>query len=447
MPSQAIDFQYQADLFSTPAMKAVFAEEKRFSRWLTIESALAAVQGELAIIPATAAKEICAKAGMENLDLKRVAAAYKTSRNSIMPVIGELKRICAPEAGEFVHYGLTTQDVLDTGAVLEFREAIAIIEADLVRLEGLLLALSRRHIETPMAGRSHGQVALPITFGFKTANWLAEIRRDLERLGEMKPRLLVGQIGGAVGSMAGLGDKAFRVAAMVMERLGLSWSGAAWHNSRDRMAECASFLAIVAGGCERIAGEIFELCRTEVGELAEPPAPGAASSSTMPHKRNPVISQRVCVLARQVRGLARTVTGAMAHQHERDGRCLWSEMLAMPEIFIYTGAALNYTVMIVDGIEVRTDRMLANLKKNSDAAMSEWLMFRLAGVFGKMRAREILGDIYRRATDTGIEELLRGDDDIAAVLKEEDYRHLRHPANNIGHCVEIARKIIGDEFF
>ena len=442
MPSHPIDFLYQRDFFSTPEMGAVFAEEKRFTRWLAIEAALAAAQGELKIIPEEAAREIGGRARLEEIDLARVAAGYEKSRNSVLPLVNELKRVCGG-AGEYVHFGITTQDLLDTGSILEIKEALAIIERDLDKLKGLLVDLSERHLDTPMVGRSHGQVALPITFGFKTANWLAEICRDLKRLEEIKPRLLCGQIGGAVGSMAALGEEAFQVARATLDRLGLVWSGAPWHNSRDRMAECASLMAIIAGGCERIANEVFELCRSEVGELAEPAPSGARSSSTMPHKRNPVLSQRVVVLSRQVRGLSQTVVAGMAHQHERDGRCLWSEMLAMPEIFIYTGAALNYNLRIIEGIEVKTERMLANLQENRAAVMSEWLLFRLAGAIGKGQAGEILHQAYgKTGDDMDIITALKEIPEAADILGDDDFAALAAPERHTGLCRKIAEGII-----
>ncbi len=443
MPSCAIDFEYQAGFFSTPEMKAVFDEKRRFARWLEIEAALAAAQGELGVIPDDAAREIARAASLDNLDLSRVAAAYKKSRNSVLPVVNELRTACAGGAGEYVHHGITTQDLLDTAQILEMRDGLAIIENDLEKLKGILIRLSREHLDTPMTGRSHGQAALPITFGYKTALWLAEICRHIERFREMKPRLLRGELGGAVGSMAALGPLAFETAELTMKKLGLSWSPGAWHNSRDRVAECTSLLSLVCASCERIANEIFELSRSEVGELMEPLPEGAASSSTMPHKRNPVISQRVCVASRQARTLAQAVTAAMVHQHERDGRCLWSEMLAVPDIFVYTGCAVNYTVLIIDGLEVRTDRMLANLKTHGDALMGEWLMFRLAGALGRGRARAILERIYSfRRQDEDIAGLLRADPEAGVILGEEDYALLARPEDNTGHCRRIAEEII-----
>jgi adenylosuccinate lyase len=226
-----------------------------------------------------------------------------------------------------------------------------------------------------------------------------------------------------------------------MKKLGLAWQPGPWHNSRDRMAECAGLLALVAASCERIANEVFELSRSEVDEVREPAPDKAVSSSTMPHKRNPVISQRVCVAARQARALAQGVTAAMVHQHERDGRALWSEMLSIPDIFVYTGCAVNYTVEISAGLEVRPERMLANLRAQGEAMMSEWLMFRLAGSVGRGRARSIVERVRAR-TDGDLVARLREDEEAAAILNEDDYRVISRPEENTGHCRRIAEEII-----
>ena len=425
-------------------MREVFDEKRRFARWLAIEAALAAAQGELGVIPKAAAETIVRAADIKNLDLARVAAAYADSRNTVLPVVNELRRVCG-EAGEYVHHGITTQDLLDTGQVMAMAEGLAIIERDLKRLAEELTRLTREHLETPMTGRSHGQAALPITFGFKTALWLLEVRRQRERLAQAGPRILCGQLGGAVGSMAALGPRAFETAELTMKRLGLAWQPGAWHNSRDRVAECAGLLGMIGASCERIANEVFELSRSEVDEVREPAAKAAASSSTMPHKRNPVLSQRVCVAARQARALVQAVNGAMVHQHERDGRALWSEMLALPDIFVYTGCALNYTVTIISGLEVRTDKMLANLREQGRAMMSEWLMFRLAGAIGRSRARDVAGRVCAQGGD--IAARLRQDPEAAAILNEEDYRFLAAPENNTGHCRRIAEEILARSGF
>ncbi|MHB8810276.1 MAG: class-II fumarase/aspartase family protein [Desulfobulbaceae bacterium] len=439
MPSHPVDFQLQAGFYCTPELLAVFDEQQKMNRWLQVESALAQAQGELEIIPAAAAQEIMARAGLDHLDQEQIRKEYQHSRNSLLPVIKGLRQACQGNSGQYVHYGATTQDILDTGQVLELRETLQIIYRDLRRLEEILIALSRTHRMTPMIGRTHGQQALPITFGLKAATWAAEVRRHLERLKSLYPRAMAGQLSGAVGTMAALGPKAREVAMRTMALLGLTWLPPGWHTSRDTMAEVASFFAILAGTLEKIANEIFLLGKTEVGELSESP-PDSLMSSTMPHKQNPVLCQRIAALARQIRALAASIVGSMAHEHERDPRLLWSEWLAMPQICMYTGTAAGYLARVLDGLSVREENMRKNLLLHKEMVMSEWLLFRLAPALGKMATQERLHVLLRRAGEENrdLRELLAEDPAVGPLLTTDDLETLAHPERYIGLAVELV---------
>ena len=444
MPSHPIDFQIQAGVFSTPELQALFDEQRRFERWLEFEAALAGAQGELGVIPEAAAREIQDKARLACLDLGAVAAGYKTSRNSLVPVARALRLACAEGYGEYVHYGVTTQDVLDTAQVMELREVLRIVYRDLRVFEKIVCQLARRYKTTPMVGRTHGQQALPITFGLKAAVWLAEIRRHLERLQAMQPRVLVGQLGGAVGTLAALGPKARQVAAATLARLGLRHSPVAWHTARDTVVEVASFFAMLTATLEKIANEIYQLGKTEIAELRESAPGNAMSSSAMPHKQNPVLCQRIAVLARHVRALTGLVVDGMAHEHERDARCLWSEWLAMPQISIYTGTALQYLVRVMDGLVVQEENMLRNLHLHREMVVSEWLLFRLAAELGKMRAQEKLHALIRRAEEAHLplREILIGDEEIGPLLAAADLEYLDHPERYVGLAAEIVEETL-----
>jgi adenylosuccinate lyase/3-carboxy-cis,cis-muconate cycloisomerase len=445
MPSHPLDFQLQVNYFSTPELLAVFDEQRRMNRWLQVEAALAGAQGELGIIPAEAAAEINAKAGLAHLDLELIKQGYRQSRNSLMPVIKALRQACEENYGQYVHYGATTQDILDTAQVLELAETLPIVFRDLRVLEKLLIESSRKHRNTPMIGRTHGQQALPITFGLKTVIWASEVRRHIERLKSIYPRVMVGQLSGAVGTMAALGPRAREVAKRTMALLHLQWNAPSWHTSRDNMADVASYFAILAGTLEKIANEIFLLGKTEVGELAES-APAGPMSSTMPHKQNPVFCQRVTVLARQIRALTGVVVESMAHEHERDPRLLWSEWLAMPQLSMYTGTAVNYLVNILDGLVVFEQNMKKNLFLHKDAVMSEWLLFRLAPALGKMEAQEKLHVLLRgmAAENRSLRELLAGDREIGSLLTEEDLQSLDHPERYVGLAGELVDETLAD---
>ena len=445
MPSHPFDFEIQTNLFSTPEMTAIFSESQRFQRWLQFEAALARAQASLGIIPAAAAREITSKADLALLDSERIHQGYQHSRNSLIPIINELRRACTDGHGDFVHYGATTQDVLDTSQILELRDTFRIIYRDIRRLEEVMMELAARHRATPMIGRTHGQQALPITFGLKCAIWLSEIRRHIERIKHLMPRLLVGQLSGAVGSYAALGPDGIEVAKRTLAELGLQSTPLPWHNSRDNLAEAASLMAIVTATLEKMANEVLELGKTEIGELLEPAPPGK-SSSTMPHKRNPVICQRVAVLSRQVRALSGTVIEAMLHEHERDGRALWSEWLAMPQISVYTGTALNYILTVFNGLEVMPERMVRNLHQHGDLVLSEWLQFRLGSSIGKMRAQEKLAELIDQVNRDGItlSEGVRKDQELSTILEPEDFAFMERPEKYRGLSETIVNDLLLD---
>ncbi len=444
MASHPLDYAINPHVYGTPELTALFDEQAVYQRWLDFEAALATAQGELGVIPAGAAAEIARRARIECLDLDRVREGYGRSRNSLLPLLGGLRRACKDGWGEYVHFGATTQDVLDTGEILALRRTIAIVYRDLRRIEETCLHLARDHSQTPMVARTHGQQALPFTLGMKVAGWLGEIRRNLERLRRLHTLLGCGQLAGAVGTMAALGPRAMETAERTMELLGLRHDPVPWHTARDTIAEFASLFAILTMTMARIANEVFELQKTEIGELAEPSVRGALASSTMPHKRNPVLCQRVVALSRHVRGLAATVGESMLHEHERDPRSLWAEWLAMPQLCIYTGSAVDAMRHVLDGLEVRTDRMLANLMMQKSMVTTEWLLFRLSEGMGKMAALEkvhSLADLARER-QVSLAEAVLTDSEIGDLFSREDLALLEHPERYVGQAEEIVARAI-----
>jgi len=435
MPAHPIDFRIQSAAYATEEGLAIFDETARFQRWLDFEAALAEAQGELGIIPEMAARRIRDKAVLRHLDIEAIREEYSRNRNSLTPVLKALRQACGAEAGQFVHYGATTQDALDTGQILAMKEVLAICYRDLREVEDTLVALTAAHRRTPMIGRTHSQQAVPITFGLKTAGWAMEVRRDIERIKSLAVRALAGQCGGAVGNMAALGAQGREVARRTMARLGLGHSPLPWHTARDNMAEIAAALAICTGTCARIANEIFQLGKTEIGEAREGKARGtSAGSSTMPHKRNPVLCERVVVLERQARSLAAVVGEAMIHENERDPRALWSEWLALPQLAIYTLAAIDYTKTITSGLEVFPERMLENLRRHPEAVLSEWLVFALAADMGRAKAREQVDGLLARAAREGDWRRALADTDLPPAILER----LEHPEQCTGLSAELA---------
>jgi len=304
------------DAFGTPAMREVFSDFYLISRYAEVEIALAKAEARCGVIPAEAAEAISARTDVSALDFDLLRRETDNVGYPILPLVHQIARQCG-EAGRFVHWGATTQDIMDTTLVLQLRDALKIIEDDIAALRGILADLSTRHRDTPMAGRTHLQQALPVTFGYKTAIWLAMFDRHAERLSQLKPRVLVGQFAGAAGTLASLGNKGFEVQKALCEELGLGVPVATWHVARDGLAETVNFLALVTGSLGKIALDIMIMASTEFAEVYEPFVKGRGASSTMPQKRNPISSELMLAAAKAVRQHAGLMADAMVQDFER----------------------------------------------------------------------------------------------------------------------------------
>jgi adenylosuccinate lyase len=389
------DSPVYAHLWSTPALEAVLDERARWQRWLDVIAALARVQARAGLVPAAAASAITEHARVENLDLAFVAEQTRLTSHSTLGLIRALRAVLPPDAREHVYVGATVQDVTDTWFGLLMRDAGAEVWADLRALESSVLELAGAHRDTPMAGRTHGQPGAPVTFGFKAASWADELRRHLDRMREGRPRWAVGQLAGAVGALAfhdttGTDPRALRRA--FCEELGLRDPGMSWLTSRDRVAEFGFVLAAVCQTLARIGGEVVELQRPEIGELAEPTSPTAVGSITMPHKRNPEAGEHLDTLARLARSSSGVLLEGMVALHERDGRGWKAEWVALPEVCLLTGTALSVARTLVDGLEVHPDAMRANLARHGDLS-SERVLAALTSRLGRSAAQELMHDV------------------------------------------------------
>jgi adenylosuccinate lyase len=348
-------------LWGTPAVRAIFDERARLQSWLEVLATLARAQAAEGIVPAGAAAAITASARVELLDLELVAEQTRRSGHSTLGLIRALEQVLPAEVHQHIYVGATVQDLTDTWTSLALRATGVEVWRDLRRVEDLLLDLAERHRDTVVSGRTHGQPGAPVTFGWKAAGWADEVRRHLDRLGEGAPRWLVGQLGGGVGTLSGLGPAGLAVRRRFCAELGLGDPGISWLSARDRIAEVGAVLAMVTGTLARIGGEVYELQRPEIGELREPFRVATVGSITMPHKRNPEGSEHLDTLARLVRANAAVLMEGMVGQHERDGRSWKAEWVALPEVCLLTAAALHITVDLLSGLEVDGPAMLANL--------------------------------------------------------------------------------------
>src|SRR6185312_8810608 len=360
MASTMFDSVLYRDVFSTPAMRAAFSDEAQLKAYVQAEVALAVAQGEAGVIPRDAAEAISQKAPMVVLDS---AQLKRDTENVGYPIVGLVRQLSEQlgEAGRYVHWGATTQDIMDTATVLQLREAVALIEAQLAEVMATLADLARLHRDTPMAGRTHLQQALPITFGHKVAVWLSALQRSAERLEQAKPRALQAQLGGAVGTLASLGDRGLDVRAAYARALGLAEPDITWHVARDGLVEIVQTLAVICGALGKIGYDVMILMATEIGEVFEPFSSHRGASSTMPQKRNPISSEVLLANAKAVRQHAGLMLDAMLQDFERATGPWHAEWIALPESFILAAGALQQAKFMLDGLVVDAERMRANL--------------------------------------------------------------------------------------
>ena len=429
MGSRVTDSVLYGHLWGTEELREIFDERPRIASWLSILVALAEAQAELGIVPPEAAREIAASASVDALDLEYVAEQTRLTGHSTLGLIRGLERVLSPEASRWVYFGATVQDLTDTWTALAIKQVGAIAWSDLREIEASLLELARIHRDTLMAGRTHGQPGAPITFGLKAAGWADEIRRHVDRLRETSPRLLVGQLGGAVGSLAFFHEEGPELRRKFCERLGLADPEISWMTARDRLAEFVNLLAMIAATLARIGTEVYELQRPEIGELREPALPGGVGSITMPHKRNPELSEHIVTLSRLVRSQAALVLEGMVQEHERDGRGWKVEWVAFPEACLLTGAALSFAKRVVTGLEVDREAMRRNIEAGRGLMSSEQLLSAIAPTLGKHRAQDRLQEVLAEVGKTGrsLAEVVAAAPDIASLLAPEAVVALSDP--------------------
>lgn len=444
MAAYVIDSVLFRDQFGTQRMREIFSDETTVQRWLDVESALAKVQGEMGIIPKAAAEEIQRKCLVENIDLPELKAEMDRTAHPIVPLLRAMKKACDGDAGEYIHWGATTQDIMDTGTILQVRDALDEIEASYRELYENTRQLASKYRDQVMVGRSHGQQALPITFGFKAAGWAEELRRNFLRLREMRERVLVGQFSGAVGTLAALGDAGIEVQQRLFAELGLQCPVITWHTSRDNIAELISVMAIACGTVGKIAHEIFSLQKTETAELEEPFATGKVGSSTMPHKRNPPVCEGVIAVNRLVRATVPLAIEGIVADHERDKVVLQTEREYIGKIFNLTHAAVRKMVFVTGGLSVRTDNMERNLFTQQGLLMSEAVMMGLSDALGRQEAHEIVYRICMEVFEqqTPLKDALMKDPNVSERLSEQEIDRMLAPHGYIGHATTFVDRVL-----
>ncbi|MGU9807178.1 3-carboxy-cis,cis-muconate cycloisomerase [Pseudomonas sp. MPDS] len=433
--------------FTTRHMREVFCDAGRVQAMLNVEAALARAEAKVGLIPVSAVAPIEKACDAQLYDFSALSEAIATAGNSAIPLVKALgKRIAAQdaEAERYVHLGATSQDVMDSGLVLQLRQALGLIEGELAQLATILARQAERYAATPLAGRTWLQQATPVTLGMKIAGWLGAITRSRQRLNELKPRLLVLQFGGASGTLAALGEQALPIAEALAAELQLSLPEQPWHTQRDRLVEFGSVLGLIAGSLGKLGRDISLLMQTEAGEAFEPSAPGKGGSSTMPHKRNPVGAAVLIGAATRVPGLLSTLFSAMPQEHERSLGLWHAEWETLPEICCLVSGALQQARLLAEGLEVDAARMARNLELTQGLVLAEAVSIVLAQRVGRDTAHHLLEQCCKRAVaeQRHLRDVLGDEPQVTAQLSAAELDHLLDPAHYLGQAQTwVARAV------
>jgi adenylosuccinate lyase len=425
-----------------PGVRALFTEAARWQSWLDVEAALAQAQAELGIIPDHAAREIVRKARLEHLDLAAVREGLARTGHPIVPLVWALDRACEGNAGGYVHWGATTQNITQTGLLLQVRRAHAIFLGQLARILTALAALAERTKDALLPGRTHGQHAVPATFGFKVAVWIDELCRHADRLRGCEDRVFVAMLGGGAGTLASLGEPGLATQEKMAARLGLRPMPVPARTIGDHQAEYVLLLGMLAATGSKIGREIYTLMKQEFGEVEEPVPPGTVGSSTMPQKRNPKLSQDIIAAAAQIRALVPLALEAMQTEHEADRTTSIMMTRALVEACELSGDLLQRLVVLLDGLQVFPARMRQNLDLSGGLIMAEALMLELGRRIGRQRAHDAVYEAAQAAVTQGrpFREMLAKDAHVSAELTPAQVESLLDPARYAGLCRQFAER-------
>jgi len=447
MPDSALYSGLLGPLFGSAAMRTLMADEARLQHMLDVEQALARAQAALGVIPAAAVKPIAAACRAERYDITALGEAAVAAGNLAIPLVKQLTAEVAKtdlEASRFVHWGATSQDIIDTALMLDLRGAIAALEKDLGLAIAAFSTLAERHRETPAVARTWLQHALPMPFGLKAAGYAAALARSRERLERLRAENLVLQFGGAAGTLAALDERGLEVAAKLADELGLLLPDAPWHSHRDRLGEIAAAFAILAGSCGKIARDVALMMQTEISEAREPAAPGRGGSSTMPHKRNPVGAAAALACAQLAPQLAAAILASEAQEHERSAGLWAAEWPSVPALALVTSGALAPIVEIAGGLEVDAERMRANLDLTHGLIMAEAVAMKLAAFIGKADAHKLIEEASQAALRSGrsLKDVLLASKTVTARIPAEELAALFDPMNYQGVSQQLIDRLL-----
>jgi 3-carboxy-cis,cis-muconate cycloisomerase len=437
-------------LFTTDSMREIFSDRRRLQGMLDFEGALARALARASVAPAASVEPIVAQCSADRFALDVLAREAALAGNLAIPLVRALTAAVAksdPQAAGFVHWGATSQDAIDTGLVLQLRDALDLLQRELAQFASALARVAETHQSTLLAGRTWLQQASPVTLGLKVAGWLDAIHRQQARIAHARQEVATLQFGGAVGTLAALGEKGPAVAAALASELKLQLPSIPWHTHRDRFAEVATALGLLVGTLGKIARDISLLAQTEVGEVLEPAESGRGGSSTLPHKRNPVGSAVVLAAAIRVPALVSVMLTAMVQELERGLGGWHAEWETLPEIFLLAAGALAHMAHVVDGLEVYEEHMTHNLAATHGLILSEAIAIALAKHIGRSPAHQLVERSAHRALESGrpLRDLLLEDQEVRAHLSSAEVDALLDPRNYTGSAPSMIQKVLADE--
>ncbi|KIN03330.1 hypothetical protein OIDMADRAFT_39699 [Oidiodendron maius Zn] len=446
MAISVLDSYLFKNLFSSDAIRRVFSDSSYTQYLINAETALARAQAKEGVIPAQAATLITINCVLSKVDVDLLAKETSIVGYPVLPLVEQLVAMCPLDAGKYVHWGATTQDIMDLGSVLQMQKGLQLIRQELVSLVQCLTAMCVKYRDIPMAGRTHLQHALPITFGYKCAVYLSSVQRHLSRLDQLEPRCLLVQLGGAVGTLASLGTSSvgIRVRKALAQELGLYDTNITWHVARDGIAEIINFLALVGASLGKVALDLILMSSTEIGEVSEPFVPHRGASSTMPQKRNPISSELILAASKVLKSNASIVLDAMVSDFERASGPWHLEWIAIPESFILAHGALQQTVFVASELCVNNSKMLQNLSLSRGLIAAEAVMMALAKHTGRQQAHSIVYNACKTCIETNqnLADILIGIKDVQDTLTAEDLRHLCDPINYLGSCQVMIDNVV-----
>ncbi len=449
MPTHISDSLIYGGSWGTAETRALFDDEPRTRCWLRILAALAESQAEVELIPKEAAADVartCREIPLDDAFFAEVREGFEATNHTTLGLIQTVQKRCPETSGEWLYYGATVQDITDTWTMLVLHTLSAVARRELLAIESQLLALAKKHRDTVMPGRTHGQPGLPITFGYKVAVWAREFRRHLQRLREMQARLGIGQLCGGVGSLSSLGPRGFELQESFSRRLGLRPPDISWIVARDVLVEWFQWTSLVSGTADKLGHEVYNLQRAEIGEVSEGFVEGTVGSITMPHKRNPEISEHLGTLARVVRHNTALIAESQIHDHERDGRAWKSEFAVFSQSAMAFAKILELVKTLAANLVVHPERAMANLEATRGFILSESVMLALAKKVGKQTAHRLVYDTAMKAHEAedgrSLKEALLESEAVREHLSEDAIESLLDYRANTGLCGELVDRVL-----